>query len=193
MEKLFPDSFLRNQNWAYLWISILKFYTVCFYCMPNWGLSKYFETELQTTCFYLLNAFSENKKRSGTSFSHPFSAWFLKENISLAIFYYLTQFNYLVTFTSWDIGQYVYWGCLLTRLWRHNFSNQPPYLSNQAVFLCTWYLIKWYLIHDILNDIKLNILRMKKAFKMELKAFSITFEGLSLKQKKLFWDVKVRF
>ena len=29
---------LKNQNWAYLWINILKFFTVCFYFMPNWGL-----------------------------------------------------------------------------------------------------------------------------------------------------------
>ena len=33
-EKLFPESFLKNQNWVYLWIDSLKFYTVCFYCMP---------------------------------------------------------------------------------------------------------------------------------------------------------------
>ena len=50
---LVPDSFLKNQNWAYLWINILKFYTVCFYCMPSRGLSKYTEPTLQTTCFYL--------------------------------------------------------------------------------------------------------------------------------------------
>ena len=34
VEKLFPESFLKNQNWVYLWIDSLKFYTVCFYCMP---------------------------------------------------------------------------------------------------------------------------------------------------------------
>ena len=48
VEKLFPDP------WAYLWINTLKFYTVCFYCMPSWGLSKYIETKLQTTYFYLV-------------------------------------------------------------------------------------------------------------------------------------------
>ena len=35
VEKLFPDLFLKNQNWAYLWISILKFYMFCYYCFPN--------------------------------------------------------------------------------------------------------------------------------------------------------------
>ena len=28
VEKLFPDSFLKTQNWAYLWISSLKFYSL---------------------------------------------------------------------------------------------------------------------------------------------------------------------
>ena len=32
---LFPRPFLKNQNWAYLSINILKFYTVCFNCMPS--------------------------------------------------------------------------------------------------------------------------------------------------------------
>ena len=35
------------------WVNSLKFYTVCFYCMASWGLSKYIETKLQTTCFHL--------------------------------------------------------------------------------------------------------------------------------------------
>ena len=43
--------FLKNQSWAYLWINIL--HTVCFYCMPNWLLSKYNETKLQNTSFYV--------------------------------------------------------------------------------------------------------------------------------------------
>ena len=36
--------FLKNQNWAYLWINSLKFYLVCIYYMPSWVLSKYAET-----------------------------------------------------------------------------------------------------------------------------------------------------
>ena len=73
---LFPDSFLKKQDWAYLWINSLTFYTVCFYCMPSWGLWKHTETKLQTTYFYLNKAFWKNKKRSGTSslshFQHDF-------------------------------------------------------------------------------------------------------------------------
>ena len=33
--KLFPDTFLKNQNLAYLWINRLKFYKVRFYSMPS--------------------------------------------------------------------------------------------------------------------------------------------------------------
>ena len=31
VEKLFPDPFLKNQNWTYLWIIIPKFYTFCYF------------------------------------------------------------------------------------------------------------------------------------------------------------------
>ena len=41
MDKLVPDPILQNKNWTYLWINSLELYTVCFHCMPSWGLSKY--------------------------------------------------------------------------------------------------------------------------------------------------------
>ena len=44
-EKLFPDPSLKNQNWVYLWIISLKVHTVCLYCIPSWGLSKYIDTK----------------------------------------------------------------------------------------------------------------------------------------------------
>ena len=34
-----PIPFLKNQNWAYLWIDAAKFYIFCF-CLASWGLSK---------------------------------------------------------------------------------------------------------------------------------------------------------
>ena len=46
VEKLFPDPFLKNQNKIYLWINSLQFYTVCFYCLSSWELSKYVESKL---------------------------------------------------------------------------------------------------------------------------------------------------
>ena len=58
-----PRPFSGNYNWAYLWINNLKFYTVCFYCMASWRLSKYNKTKLQTTYFYLiLSSFLKNKE-----------------------------------------------------------------------------------------------------------------------------------
>ena len=67
--------------------------------------------------------FKKNKKRCGTSLPASFSAQFLKKNISLVISYGLTKFHCLVVFTLWNIGQYVYCNCFLTRLWRHKFWN----------------------------------------------------------------------
>ena len=54
VEKLFPDPFLKTQNWVYVCINRLKKYTVCFHCMLIWGLLKYRKTRPQTTCFYLI-------------------------------------------------------------------------------------------------------------------------------------------
>ena len=46
VEKLVTDPFLKNWNWAYIWINSLTFYAVCFCWIASWGLSKYFETKL---------------------------------------------------------------------------------------------------------------------------------------------------
>ena len=54
VEKIVPDPSLKNQNWVYLRINTLKFYTDCFCSMPSWGLPKYIEIKLQTTCFYVI-------------------------------------------------------------------------------------------------------------------------------------------
>ena len=66
--------------------------------------------------FTSCKAFLKNKKISGTSLPTSFSEWFLKKNISIVIFYYLTNFHCLVSFTLWGIRQYVCCNCLLTRL-----------------------------------------------------------------------------
>ena len=57
-----PRPLSKIQNWAYLWISSLKCYTVSFYCMPSWGLSKDIETKPQTTSFYLIKSFFKKQK-----------------------------------------------------------------------------------------------------------------------------------
>ena len=63
MEKLVVDPFLKNWNGAFLWINSLRFYTVCFYFMPSWGLLKYIETKLQTIFFYLILSFLKKIKK----------------------------------------------------------------------------------------------------------------------------------
>ena len=132
-EKYFPWKTIRKMWWrnysqTLFWrikiehtseSIVLKFYKFCFY----WGLSKYSETKLLTTCFFTLSkAFLKSKKGSETSLLNSFSLWFLKKNISV-IFYELTKFHCLVAFNSSDIDQYVYCNHLLTRLWRHKFRN----------------------------------------------------------------------
>ena len=73
-----------------------------FYCMPKLRLSQYIKTKLQTT----LKLFWKIKRGLETSLPASFSAWFLKKNIPIVMFYYLTNFHCLLAFTSWDIGQY---------------------------------------------------------------------------------------
>ena len=117
---------------------------------------EHVKIKLQITCIYLIQSFFKNKRCSKTSLPASFSAWFLRKNISLVLFFYLTKFQYLVAFTSWDIGQYVYCNSLLNRSWRNKFSNEP-YLSNQAVFS------RWAKSQDK----NLNILRTKRPFLSE--------------------------
>ena len=117
----------------------------------------------------------KNKKSSGTNLPALFSAWCLKKNIFLVIFYYLTKFHCLVALNSWDIGQYVYCNCLLTRLWRHRFWNYP-YLSNQAVFsTCAKSQHK-----------KINIIGTKSFLRWSKKHF-LSVKGFSLKEIKHFF------
>ena len=53
-------SFLKNQNWAYLWNNSLKFYV--YGKIRGWGVSKYIETKLHTTLFYFIQSFPKNQK-----------------------------------------------------------------------------------------------------------------------------------
>ena len=56
------------------------------------------------------------------------------------------------------------------------------------------FLIKPFFPHDQKVMIQnVNILTMKRAFKMKQKAFFIVFKGLSIKQiTQFFWKVRVR-
>ena len=120
---------------------------------------------------------------SGTSLLASFSAWCLK-NISVVMFSYLTKFQCLVAFSSWDIGQYAYCYCLLTRLWRQNFE------------IILIFLIKVFLLHDTwpkCQDKDLNILRTKIGFKDEIKSIFHHFWRAFIEANKFFfWGGKVK-
>ena len=62
VEKLFPDPFRKNQNWVYLWITSLKFLYSLFFLYATLRVSKYIETKLQITCFYLILSFFKRKE-----------------------------------------------------------------------------------------------------------------------------------
>ena len=68
VENLFPDSFLENWNRDYLWINILKFYTIGFCCIPSWRLSKFIEAKLQTISILV-----------------SFSVWLLMKSIDILL------------------------------------------------------------------------------------------------------------
>ena len=119
----FPDSFLKNPNWAYLSISSLTFHTICFYCRQVEDSRNKLKLTCRPLAFTSYEAFLKSKKMSGTNLPVSFSAWFLKKTITLVMLYYLTKSSYLAAFALWDIAQYMYSNCLLTRLWRHKFGN----------------------------------------------------------------------
>ena len=47
MEKLVPDPFIKNQNWAYVWINSLK-YKICFCCMSK---IEFYQNILKLRCW----------------------------------------------------------------------------------------------------------------------------------------------
>ena len=149
-------SFLKNDPGPFLKIKIEHISGSIFesfvYFVLIGSLVKDYQIWLKLSCrplaFTSYKAFVKNKKRSGTSLSASFSAWFLKKNISVVILYYLTKFQCLVVFTSWDIGQYVYCNCLLTRLWKDLSANQ--FVKNKIVKnfeINLIFLLKLFVLH----------------------------------------------
>ena len=115
--------FSKSKNWAYLQINSLSFIRFVFIVRQAENCRTISKFSWRPPGFTSYKTFLKNKKRSGTSLPTSFSTWFLKKNIYIVIFYYLTKFHCLVAFTSWDIVQYVLFNCLLIRLWLHKFWN----------------------------------------------------------------------
>ena len=78
-EKLFPDPFLKRQNWPYLWINSRKFYTVCFIVCQVEGYQNILKLSCRPIVFTLCKALLENKERSRTSTPASFSLWFWRK------------------------------------------------------------------------------------------------------------------
>ena len=86
--KTIPRSFSKKWKWACLWINSLKFYTLWFYCILSWGLSKDIETKLQTKlAFTSYKAVLKNKKLSRTCLPASFSARLKRSKIFLLLCY----------------------------------------------------------------------------------------------------------
>ena len=107
VEKLYPDNFLKSQNWPYLQINSLKFYAVCFGGYRN---------VLKLSCRLL--AFTSYIKLFFSSLILIFEEKYFSRHILLTDQIALSGCLY-----SWDIEQYVRCNCLLTTLWRHKFWN----------------------------------------------------------------------
>ena len=114
----YSPNLFKDRNWAHLWINSLKLFKFFLFYANSRTIELYWMKLLPQH-----KAVLKNKKWSGTSLPALFSAWFLKKNVSLHVFCYLSKFNYLVAFTSWGIGQYLYCNCLFPRLWLHQFCN----------------------------------------------------------------------
>ena len=89
--EIYDDFFFFLTN-NYCWCVIIDYILARRMLNNDWTFSKP-RPKLQTTCSYLI---CFNRKRCENSLLAWFSAWFLKNNISLVMFYYLTKLQCLV-------------------------------------------------------------------------------------------------
>ena len=87
VEKLFPDPFLKNLNWAISGSIAQSFMQFVFIVCQVERYRNILKLGCRPLARTSSKAFLKNKKKSGTSFPGSFFAWFLKENVSLAILY----------------------------------------------------------------------------------------------------------
>ena len=110
---------IRHNSGAIVWNFIKFVFIVC----QVEDYRKILKLSCKPLALKSSKAFSKNKKRYVTSLPASFLGWFLKKNISLAIFYYMTRFRCLVGFTWWGTGQYMHCNCFLTRFRGQTFWN----------------------------------------------------------------------
>ena len=121
--RLVPDLFLFLKRLYIRYKQVVcSFISLCF-SSPRISIQQKQTAENCRLLIWRYTRFWFFRKESRTSFSSVFCVWFFNKKVFHVIFYYLTKFHGLIAFTSWDIEQYVYCNCLVTRLWHHKFWN----------------------------------------------------------------------
>ena len=122
-EKLFPDSFLKNLNWAYIWINNIKFIQFVF---VDCQVDDY-RSILKLSCWPLVFVsnqafFLKKKKKRGAPVL--FSAWYLKKKYLpcyILLPDQISLFSCLYYVRYWAI--YVLQFFVNISLWRLKFWN----------------------------------------------------------------------
>ena len=157
-EKLIPDPFLKNENWAYL--SLDQQFEILYNIFLRYIQVEDYRNILKLTCWLLAfisyQTFLKNKKRSETNLLVFLSTLLLKNNIFHVIFLLEILGNSYIVITYFPVDEFI------------NFEIN---LSHQIAFL-----------HDQKSrDKNLNIWRTKRPFKMKEKTFFMIVKGFSLK------------
>ena len=92
---VFPDLFLNNQNWAYLWINSLTFYIqIVFIVCQVEDYRNVLKRGCRPFAFTSNKAFLKKTKRSGTSLPASYFRWFWRKIFLLL--YSITRTNFTV-------------------------------------------------------------------------------------------------
>ena len=167
LDKLFPDPFLKNQNWSCLWINSLVLYTVCFYSLLSCGLWKDIETKLQTTCFSHIYRVFKKTKRSLELASLPHFLHDFWRKIFLLL-YSINGPNFIV----WLPLLRGILGNLHTVIVCWSGSDVINFETNVI------FLIKLFFLHDQKVKIKIQISwTRKELLRRNKKPFSSHFKG----------------
>ena len=127
-------------------------------------LSNILKLRCGALTFTSCKAFPKNKKKFGSSLPRSFSAWFLKKkSLMLYILYQMPKLHCLIAFTSWGPEKYIYCNYFFPILHVISFKIELS-LIYQAFFL-----------HD------------QKSQDKNLNIYNLTFNEISLKQRKKFY------
>ena len=141
VEKVFPNPFLESQNWTHLWIISLNVYAVYFYCMLSSGVLKYIESKLEPLASLIKIFYKAKRGVELVSLPHFLYEFWRKLFLTLYFINWLnlsSGYSYFVRY--WAIGNF--WNS--SDLSASHFSSWPKSQYKN-----------------------LNILRMKRAFKMK--------------------------